>query len=88
MVREIVESCKNNKKKVKAIAYPVLWKCYSDEEGTREIYDKLKGTAKEGLLKHFEVEVRIQINISCTEHCRWFFHGEEFQTGGSVMGKH
>ena len=49
IVREIVESLRNNKKKGKPIEYLVLWKGYPNEEGTWETYDKLKRTAEEAL---------------------------------------
>ena len=49
VVEEIVESCRNNRKKGKPIEYLVLWEGYPDEEGTWETYDKLKGTAEEAL---------------------------------------
>ena len=49
VVREIVESRRDNRKKGKPIEYFVLWEGYSDEEGTWETYDKLRGTAEEAL---------------------------------------
>ena len=49
LVQESVESRRNNKRKGKPIEYLVLWQSYPDEEGTWETYDKLKGTAEEGL---------------------------------------
>ena len=49
MVREIVEGCRNNRKKGKPIKYLVLWEGYPNEEGTWETYYKLKGTAEEAL---------------------------------------
>ena len=44
IVREIVGSGKNNKKKEKPIQYLALWEGYPDAEGTWETDDKLKGT--------------------------------------------
>ena len=49
VVREIVESRRDNRKKGKPVDYFVLWEGYPDEEGTWETYDKLKGTAEEAL---------------------------------------
>ena len=49
VVREIIESRKDNRKKGKPVEYFVLWEGYPDEEGTWETYDKLKGTAEEAL---------------------------------------
>ena len=49
VVREIVESPRDNRKKGKPVEYFVLWEGYPYEEGTCETYDKLKGTAEESL---------------------------------------
>ena len=49
VVREIVESRKDNRKKGKPVEYFVLCEGYPDEEGIWETYDKLKGTAEEAL---------------------------------------
>ena len=49
IVREIVDSRRDNRKKGKPVEYFVLWEGYPDEEGTWETYDKLKGTAEEAL---------------------------------------
>ena len=49
VVREIVQSRWDNQKRRKPIDYFVIWEGYPDEEGTRETYDKLKGTAEEAL---------------------------------------
>ena len=49
VVREIVESRRDNRKRGKPIEYFVLWEGYPDEERTWETYDKLKCTAEEAL---------------------------------------
>ena len=49
VVREIVKSRKDNRRKDKPVEYFVLWEVYPYEEGTWETYDKLKGTAEETL---------------------------------------
>ena len=49
VVREIVESRRDNRKKGKLIEHLVLWEGYPNEEGTWETYDKLQGTAEEAL---------------------------------------
>ena len=49
VVQEIVESRKNNQKKSKPMEYLVLWEGYPNDEGTWEIYYKLKETAEETL---------------------------------------
>ena len=46
IVREIVESRRDNRKKEKPVEYVVLWEGSLDEVGTWETYDKLKGTAE------------------------------------------
>ena len=49
VVREIVESRRDNRKKGKPVEYFVLWEGYPNEKGTWETYDNLKGTAEEAL---------------------------------------
>ena len=49
VVREIVESRRDNREKGKPVEYFVLWEGCPDEEGTWETYDKLRGTAEEAL---------------------------------------
>ena len=49
VVREMVESRRNNQKGEKPVEYFVLWEGYPDEEGTWETYDKLKGTVEEAI---------------------------------------
>ena len=49
IVREIVDSRRNNRKKGKPIEYLVLWEGYPDEEATWEPYENIKGTAEEAL---------------------------------------
>ena len=49
VVREIVESRRDNRKKGKTVEYFVLLEGYPNEEGTQETYDKLRGTAEEAL---------------------------------------
>ena len=64
VVREIVESRRDNRKKGTPVEYFVLWEGYPYEEGTWETYDKLKGTAEEAY-KSLEPRIRMRINISC-----------------------
>ena len=49
IVREIVDSRRNNWKKGKPIEYLVLWEGYPDEEATWEPYENIKGMAEEAL---------------------------------------
>ena len=49
VVRKIVKSRRDNRKKGKPDEYFVLWEGYPDDEGTWETYNKLKGTAEEAL---------------------------------------
>ena len=49
VVRAIVDSRKNNRKKGKPTEYLVLWEGYPDEEATWEPYENIKGTADEAL---------------------------------------
>ena len=49
VVRAIVDSRKNNRKKRKPTKYLVLWEGYPDEEATWEPYENIKGTADEAL---------------------------------------
>ena len=49
IVREIVDSRRNNRKKGKPTEYLVLWEGYTDEEATWEPYENIKGTAEEAL---------------------------------------
>ena len=55
VVREIVESRRDNWEKGKPVEYFVLWEGYPDEEGTWETYEKLKGIAEE-TLQEFRVK--------------------------------
>ena len=49
IVREIVDSQRNNRKKGKPIEYLVLCEVYPDEEATWEPDENIKGTAEEAL---------------------------------------
>ena len=49
VVRGIVESRRDNRKKGKPIEYFILWESYPNKKGIWETYDKLKGTAEEAL---------------------------------------
>ena len=49
IVREIVDSRRNNRKKGKPIEYLVLWEGYRDEGATWEPYENIKETAEEAL---------------------------------------
>ena len=49
VVRAIVDSRNNNRKKGKPTEYLVLWEGYPDEEATWEPYENMKGTADEAL---------------------------------------
>ena len=52
VVREIVDSRRNNRKKRKPTEYLVLWESYTDEEATWEPYENIKGTAAEALAEY------------------------------------
>jgi hypothetical protein len=52
IVRAIVDSRRNNRKKGKPIEYLVLWEGFPDEEATWEPYDNIKGTAEEALAEY------------------------------------
>ena len=49
IVRAIVDSRKNNRKKGKPVEYLVLWEGYPDEEATWEPLENIQGTAEEAL---------------------------------------
>ena len=49
VIRGIVKSHRDNKKKRKPVEYFVLLEGYLNEEGTWKTYDKLKETAEEAL---------------------------------------
>ena len=53
IVRQIVDSRRNNRKKGKPIEYLVLWEGYPDEEATWEPYENIKGTAEEALAAYW-----------------------------------
>ena len=49
VLKEIVDSRRNNQKEGKPVEYFVLWEGYPHEEGTWETYNKVKGRAEEAL---------------------------------------
>ena len=49
VVRDNVESRRNNRKKGKPVEYLVLWEGYADEDRTWEVYEHRKGTVEEAL---------------------------------------
>ena len=55
VVRQVVDSRQNRRKRGQPIEYLVLWEGYPDEDGTWEIYENLEATA-EGSLRDFHTK--------------------------------